>query len=101
MRRESAERSPPTDGRAAAMSSTFSVKDVTERYGVSAHTVLGWIRSGELRAVNVGRRAGAKKPRWRISEEALEAFELIRTATPPVPRVRQKKRVSEVMEFIR
>jgi excisionase family DNA binding protein len=42
---------------------TVSVKDVAERYGVTPHTVLSWIASGELRAVNVGRRAGAKKPR--------------------------------------
>ena len=53
------------------MSSTLSVRDVCERFGVSEHTVLGWIRSGELRAVNVGRRSGAKRPRWRIDRKKL------------------------------
>ena len=62
------------------MSSTLSVRDVCERLGVNEHTVLGWIRSGELRAVNVGRRPGGKKPRWRITQEALEAFEQLRTS---------------------
>jgi len=83
------------------MSSTLSVRDLCERYGVSAHTVLSWIRSGELRAVNVGRRPGARKPRWRISAQALEAFEQLRTPAPPTPRARRKKRPADVIEFYR
>jgi excisionase family DNA binding protein len=81
------------------MSSTLSVRDLCERYGVSEHTVLTWINRGELRAVNVGRRPGAKKPRWRITEAALEAFELARTPTPPPPRARRKRRPADVIEF--
>ena len=49
------------------MSSALTVGDLCERYGVTEHTVLSWIRSGELKAVNVGRRADATKPRWRNS----------------------------------
>jgi excisionase family DNA binding protein len=45
----------------------YTIQDLQRRYGVTVHTVLGWIRSGELRAVNVGRRRGARKPRWRIT----------------------------------
>jgi len=78
---------------------TLSVRNLCERYGVSEHTVLGWIRSGELKAVNVGRRLGAKKPRWRITEVALEAFEQLRTPTAPAPRGRRKKRPAGVIEF--
>jgi len=81
------------------MSSTLSVRDVCERYGVGEHTVLGWIRSGELRAVNVGRRVGGKKPRWRITQEALEAFETARTHTPPLPRAKRRKRPADVIKF--
>ncbi|HYT94866.1 MAG TPA: helix-turn-helix domain-containing protein [Gemmataceae bacterium] len=81
------------------MSSTLSVHDLTERYGVSEHTVLGWIRSGELQAVNVSRRLGSRKPRWRITQEALGAFEQLRTATPPLPKVRRRKRPADVIEF--
>jgi excisionase family DNA binding protein len=80
---------------------TLSVKDLTQRYGVSEHTVLGWIGSGELRAVNVGRRPGAKKPRWRVTQEALEAFEQLRTPTPPLPRVRRRKQPEHVIAFYR
>jgi excisionase family DNA binding protein len=81
------------------MSSTLSVRDLCERYGVGEHTVLGWIASGELRALSVGRRPDSKKPRWRITQEALEAFELARTATPPPPRLRRRKRPTDVIEF--
>lgn len=77
----------------------FTVLDLQNRYGVTVHTVLGWIKTGELRAVNVGRRLGAKKPRWRITEEALQEFELLRTPNPPLPRARRRKRQAEVIEF--
>jgi excisionase family DNA binding protein len=78
---------------------TLSVRDLCERYGVTVHTVLGWIRAGELRAINVGRRHSARKPRWRITEEALTAFELARTPSPPAPRRRRNKRPAEVIQF--
>jgi transposase len=81
------------------MGSTLSVRDVCEHYGVSEHTVLGWLRSGELRGFSVSRRPGGKKPRWRTTQEALEAFELSRTPTPVPPRTRRKKRPADVIEF--
>jgi excisionase family DNA binding protein len=78
---------------------TLTVKGIAERYCVSQHTVLSWLRSGELRGINVGRRLGAGKPRWRITQEALEAFELLRTPTPPLPRCKRRKRMPDVIEF--
>ncbi len=58
---------------------------------------------GELRALHVGRSSGARKPRWRITAEALEAFELVpaaRTPTPSVPRARRRKRPADFIEFL-
>jgi hypothetical protein len=83
------------------MGSTLSVRDIRERYGVAEGTVLGCIRSGELRAVNVGRQLGAGKPRWRITQEALEAFEQLGTAAPAPPRARSRRRLADatVIEF--
>jgi hypothetical protein len=78
---------------------THSVKDVCERYVVGEHTVLEWIRSGELKAVNVSRRPGSKKPRWRIIQEALAAFEQLRTPNPPAPKTARRRRPAEVIEF--
>jgi excisionase family DNA binding protein len=81
------------------MSVTFTVREICKRYSVAEHTVLGWIRSGELKALNVGRTPGTKKPRWRITAEALATFELLRTTTPPPPWTRRRKRSPEVVEF--
>ena len=76
----------------------LTVRDLVERFAVGEHTVLGWIRRGELRAIDVSRNRGGK-PRWRISAEALAAFELARTASPPLPRTRRRKPPAEVIEF--
>ena len=70
----------PPDTRRAAL----TVAEVARRYGVTAHTVLAWIRSGDLRAVNVGRRPGAR-PSWRITPEALAGFESRRAPGPGRP----------------
>jgi excisionase family DNA binding protein len=80
----------------------YTVQETQERYGVSEHTVLGWIKAGELRAVNVGRRPEAGKPRWRIPEDALAAFERLRTPIAPLPTERRRSRsAAGVIEFYR
>ncbi len=80
---------------------TFTVKALCERYSVTEGTVLTWIRSGELKAINVGKRFGAKKPRWRVTQEAISAFELRRATSPPVPRAPRRKRSQEIMDYIK
>lgn len=67
-----------------------------ERFGVSQHTVLAWIDSGELRAVDVSRKRGGK-PRWRITQEALDSFELSRTKTPPPPKTKRRKATADAI----
>lgn len=70
---------------------TLTVLALAERYAVSQHTVLQWIRTGELRAVDVSRRLGGR-PRWRITPDAMAAFELLRTPTPaPATKRRQRQ----------
>lgn len=76
----------------------LTVKDLCEWYGVGEHTVLGWIRRGELKAIDVSRRPGGK-PRWRITQGALEAFEQLRTPSPPPPPTRRRRRPANVTEF--
>ena len=56
---------------------TYTVREICNRYAVHEQTVLAWIHSGELKAVNVGVAPGKKKPRWRISQSALDAFEAL------------------------
>jgi hypothetical protein len=69
-----------------------TIRDVMTRYCVTEATVLGWIHAGELPAINVGRKPGAKKPRWRITQAALDAFEAKRAASvaPAPARPRRK-----------
>jgi excisionase family DNA binding protein len=78
----------------------LTVRDVMNRFGVTQGTVLGWIRSGELKAVNVGRSPGKKKPRWRISSDAIVAFEASRAAAQaPAPKQRPRRSQPDVVEF--
>jgi hypothetical protein len=81
----------------------FDVAAVAARYSVSAATVREWITSGDLAAVNVSRSAASRKPRWRISASALEAFEARRapTLSPLAPRRQRRKKPTDVVEFYR
>ncbi len=78
---------------------TYSVRQAAERFAVSQHTVLAWIRTGELAAINVGRSA-LGKPHWRITPDSLQAFELLRSAQPHIDRPRRRrKRSADVVKF--
>lgn len=78
--------------------STYGIKDLCERYGVGEHTVLNWIHRGELTAINVGRNAGGK-PKWRVTPEAVAAFELRRSPERKTePRTRRRRRPVEVID---
>ena len=78
----------------------MTVKDVAERFGVKEHAVLLWINSGELKAIDVRRHmTTGERPRWRISEAALQAFEELRTKPLPPERTERRKRSAEVVEF--
>jgi hypothetical protein len=71
---------------------------VKDRLGVSIHTVLGWIRDGELAALNLARRQGGR-PRWKITPAALAAFEAGRTATPRPPVTRRRRPVAAFTDY--
>jgi hypothetical protein len=72
------------------MTATLSPSEIAKRYACDTHKVLGWIRRGELRALNVATTAGGR-PRWRITEEALAVFEASR-AVAPLPRLTRSRR---------
>lgn len=78
---------------------TYSVRDLQLRYRVTDHTVLGWIRDGDLKAINTGRSLAKKKPRWSITEEQLRDFERLRTSPERASPVRRKKRDAGVIQF--
>lgn len=76
------------------MGKYLTILEVAERYGVRPAAVNGWIRNGELSAINVVRSLKCKKPRYRISQKALEEFEALRatvTFRPAERRVQARK----------
>jgi hypothetical protein len=75
----------------------LTVRDVSLRYRVGEDKVRGWIRRGELRAVNTATTL-CGKPRWVIPVEALAEFECRRTASPP-PKPPRRRRCPEMIDF--
>ncbi len=71
---------------------------IGRRYGISPDKVVGWIRSGELRAVNVAT-TSTGRPRWRVSEADLADFETRRSAQPAPRTSRRRRRDPAVIEF--
>lgn len=64
---------------------------------VHVSKILGWIRSGELRAVNLG---NGSRPRWRILPDDLEQFLARRAAQPTTPvRRAKRKKLENVTEY--
>jgi hypothetical protein len=73
------------------MDPLLTIHEVATRYGVDRDAVSRWIASRELEAINVNRSRTAKRPTWRISQEALIAFDQARSSkacekTPARPR---------------
>ena len=76
----------------AAARATYTVPELADRWAVDQHKVLRWLHSGELRGLNLAtNRSG--RPRWRVSAEAVQLFELSRSSgpTPKVARPRRQK----------
>ncbi len=76
-------------------------KEVAEMLAVSIDTILSLIATGQLRAVNVARAAGSKKPRWRVSEGDLARFENVRSNAPaPKPQRRRRRSDQPIKEYV-
>lgn len=73
------------------MSEYLTPPQLAATWGVESEKVLQFIARGLLRAVNLAS-PGAKRPRWRIPPEAVRAFEESRSARPPIPKPRRRRR---------
>jgi len=60
----------------AIVRTKLTPNDIAKAWGVARETVVSWIRSGELAAINVA--APGRQPRFRIDVEDLRTFELRR-----------------------
>ena len=73
--------------------------EVARRYRISPEKVVGWIRSGELRAIDVSARSSSR-PRYRIDPDDLAAFEERRRVVPaPEPGRRRRKHNPNITEY--
>lgn len=69
---------------------SYTVQEIAERYRISDHTVLAWIRHGELLATNVAPVQG-RRPQWRVHADDLDDFEARRRTYPERLPPRRKK----------
>lgn len=67
----------------------FTISDLLDRYqGVSRVTIVSWIESGELAAMDVAP-SGSKRKRLQVTRESLSDFERLRSLVKPVPDVQE------------
>jgi len=73
----------------------LSPPQIARMWGVSHEVVLNWIRSGQLKAINVASVMNGR-PKFRVDVSELAAFEA-RRATQPAPKIssRRRKRYDE------
>jgi hypothetical protein len=73
------------------------VREVARRYRVGPDRVRGWIKSGEMRALNTGMTL-CGRPRYVVTPEALAEWEQSREVQAPVPKAmpRRRRRSSEI-----
>lgn len=79
---------------ALALPATYSPPQVARRQQRKPESVIADIKSGRLGAFNIAS-PGSKRPRYRITAEALEAFERSLAVVPPpkpAPRRPARKR---------
>lgn len=70
----------------------LSPDEVGRRWDTGADKVYAFIRTGELRAVNLAVKRNGQRPRWRIPLEEVLRFEEARTSTVPLEPQRRRRR---------
>jgi hypothetical protein len=76
----------------------FTPPKLGKRWGVSPDKVVRWILAGELAALNLAA-SPTGRPRYKITAEAVEAFETRRAVLCPPPRRPRRKRLASVTEY--
>jgi hypothetical protein len=72
----------------------FSVADLCRRWKIGGDKIRGFVRRGELVAVNVAANLSGR-PQWRITPESVERFEMRRSSVPvPKPQRRRHRPVA-------
>jgi len=84
-------------GTGNSITKMLTPRQVGERLGVKPERVIGWLRSGKLRGINVS--DGALRPRFRIDPADLAIFEQRRAVVAPAKPSRRRRRSADVIEF--
>lgn len=87
---------PPADTHLSPTAG-YTVRNLAKRYRVSPDKIRGFIRRGELAAINTAT-ALCGKPRWVVMPEALAAFERRRQAGPP-PKPQRRRRRPAMIDY--
>lgn len=69
---------------------------VARRLGVKPEKVVAWVRSGQLRALNV---SNGTRPRFRIDPADLAVFEQGRAVVPAAKPSRRRRQSADVIQF--
>jgi hypothetical protein len=77
--------------------------EYAERLKIDVRRVLAWIHQGELKAVNFSSSLASRKPRYLISEEAIQEFENLRTTFVPERRAKKPRRKhgADFIEYVK
>ncbi len=79
----------------------YTPPEIAKLWGGSPDKVVGWIRSGELRAIDASSKRG-KRPRYLVDLTDLEDFERSRQViADPKPTPRRRKQTDGVIEFFK
>ena len=74
------------------LQSKLTPPQLAKRWGVSADKIVGFIKSGELRAIDVSSNRGSVRPRYLIDQRDIEAFEASRAVVAPTPKPKRRRR---------
>ncbi len=88
------------EGRQESQRGKLTPPQLARLWGISPDKVLTWIRSGQLRAVNVATHRGGR-PRYLIDAEDVEVFEKKRQVTADLPVRRGRRACDDEIEYFR
>lgn len=81
--------------------SWLKIKEIMTLLNVSRDTTERWIKTGQLRAINIAVNSKTDHASWRIPSGAVEEFVQSRSTRPPVPKSTTRHRTPEIVEFVK
>jgi hypothetical protein len=82
----------------ASRKTKISPPQLAAQWGVDVAKVLTWIKSGELRAINLATDRNGRC-RYAIDVGDIAVFEAARAVQPPAPRIRRRRADPNVIQF--